>query len=35
MAEDNNTNQAAGAQAEDKPQLKFSLAAHLCQGYLV
>jgi len=25
MAEDNNTNQAAGAQAEDKPQLKFSL----------
>ena len=25
MAEDNNTNPAAGAQAEDKPQLKFSL----------
>ncbi|MFO7908777.1 protein-export chaperone SecB [Vreelandella aquamarina] len=25
MAEDNNTNQAAGAQSEDKPQLKFSL----------
>ena len=25
MAEDNNTIQAAGAQAEDKPQLKFSL----------